>query len=83
MSHVMCHVSHVTCHMSSVTYIYIFFVVAQSSEAYRLRVCYQRGIQVTKEDISHKINVDEKSQIELLLKKKQPKYLLSRKVVTK
>ena len=40
-SHVTCHVSHVTCHMSNI-YIYIFF--GQNSEAYRWRVCYQRGL---------------------------------------
>jgi hypothetical protein len=33
----MCHMSHVTCHMSHV----VFF--GQSGEAYRWRVCYQRG----------------------------------------
>ena len=33
MSYVTCHMSHVMCHMS------IFF-----GEAYRLRVCYQRGL---------------------------------------
>ena len=40
MSRVMCHVSGVTCHLSHVT----FFGGGQSGEAYRLRVCYQRGL---------------------------------------
>ena len=44
MSHVMCHVlyhvSRVTCHVSHVT----FFFYGQSGEAYRWRVCYQRGL---------------------------------------
>ena len=44
MSYVMCHVtrqvSHVMCHMSHV----IFFFFRQSGEAYRWRVCYQRGL---------------------------------------
>ena len=35
MSHVMCHVSRVTCHI---------FFFWQSGEAYRWRVCYQRGL---------------------------------------
>ena len=51
MSHVTCHVSrhvsrqmsHVTCHVSHITIIIIFFF-AQSGEAYRWRVCYQRGL---------------------------------------
>ena len=33
----MCHMSHVTCHM------YFLFFFGQSGEAYRWRVCYQRG----------------------------------------
>ena len=50
MSHVMCHVSHVTCHVSCVTchnFFYLFFyffIFGQSGEAYRWRVCYQRGL---------------------------------------
>ena len=49
MSHVTCHVSHVMCHMSCVTF-HIFFLLLffcfslQSGEAYRWRVCYQRGL---------------------------------------
>ena len=45
MSCVTCHVSRVTCHVSHVTdhFIYFFFF-GQSGEAYRLRVCYQRGL---------------------------------------
>ena len=51
-SHVMCHVSHVTCHVSRVTchvshviYLFIFYLFfGQSGEAYRWRVCYQRGL---------------------------------------
>ena len=58
MSHVMCHVSHVTCHMSRVTchvshvkchmsrvtcHFFFSFLFWQSGEAYRWRVCYQRG----------------------------------------
>ena len=42
-SRVTCHVSHVTCHMSSVTFFFFLFF-GQSGEAYRLRVCYQRGL---------------------------------------
>ena len=38
MSRVMCHMSHVTCHL----FIYLFF--GQTGEAYRWRVCYQRGL---------------------------------------
>ena len=41
-SHVTCHMSHVTCHISHVT-CHIFFFW-QSGEAYRWRVCYQRGL---------------------------------------
>ena len=40
--HVMCHVSRVTCNVSHVTFFSSFFL--QSGEAYRLRVCYQRGL---------------------------------------
>ena len=36
----MCHMSHVTFHMSHVA----FFFFGQSGEAYRWRVCYQRGL---------------------------------------
>ena len=35
---VMCHVSHVTCH------IFFFFFFGRNGEAYRWRVCYQRGL---------------------------------------
>ena len=38
MSHVTCHVSHVTCHM------YLKKKIGQSGEAYRWRVCNQRGL---------------------------------------
>ena len=42
MSRATCHVAHVMCHMSSVTcHIYFFW---QSGEAYRWRVCFQRGL---------------------------------------
>ena len=49
MSHVTCHMSHVTCHMSHVTchmsrFIYLFFFFRKIGEAYRWRVCYQRGL---------------------------------------
>ena len=51
MSHVTCHVSHVTCHMSHVACdmsqffnFYLIFFFGQSGEAYRWRVCYQRGL---------------------------------------
>ena len=40
MSRVMCHISRVTCHMY---FIFILFF-GQSGEAYRWRVCYQRGL---------------------------------------
>ena len=40
MSRVMCHVSRVTCHVSHV----IFLFYGQRGEAYRWRVCYQRGL---------------------------------------
>ena len=40
-SHVTCHVSRVTCHMSHVFFCFFFW---QSGEAYRWRVCYQRGL---------------------------------------
>ena len=49
-SHVTCHVSHVTCHMSRVTChmshvtCHFSFLFGQSGEAYRWRVCYQRGL---------------------------------------
>ena len=39
---VTCHVSHVTCHMS-IFFIFLFFF-GQSGQAYRWRVCYQRGL---------------------------------------
>ena len=39
---VTCHVSRVTCHMSHFFYFYFFF--GQNGEAYRWRVCYQRGL---------------------------------------
>ena len=42
-----CHVSRVTCHVSGVTchmYFLFFFFFGQSGEAYRWRVCYQRGL---------------------------------------
>ena len=38
MSRVTCHVSRVTCH------IFFSFFFRQSGEAYRWRVCYQRGL---------------------------------------
>ena len=41
--HVSCHVSRVTCHMSHVNFFFFFFF-GQSGEAYRWRVCYQRGL---------------------------------------
>ena len=48
MSHVTCHVSRVTCHMSRVTchvsHVIFFIFFLQSGEAYRWRVCYQRGL---------------------------------------
>ena len=50
MSHVMCHLSRVTCHMSRVAcqvsqvIIILIFFFGQSGEAYRWRVCYQRGL---------------------------------------
>ena len=48
MSRVTCHVSRVTCHMLHVTcnifFIFIFIFFLQSGEAYRWRVCYQRGL---------------------------------------
>ena len=40
MSHVMCHVSHVT--YINIFIYFIFF--GQRGEAYRWRVCYQRGL---------------------------------------
>ena len=45
-SRVMCHVSRVTCHVSHVTCHIFFFFFGQSGEAYRSRVCYQRGLVV-------------------------------------
>ena len=42
MSHVTCHVSRVTCPMSHV--IFFFFFFGRTAEAYRWRVCYQRGL---------------------------------------
>ena len=41
-SRVTCHVSCVTCHVSHVIFFCLFF--GQSGEAYRWRVCYQRGL---------------------------------------
>ena len=44
-SHVMCHMSRVTCHVSHVTcHFFSPFFFGQSGEAYRWRVCYQRGL---------------------------------------
>jgi hypothetical protein len=53
-SRVTCHVSRVTCHMSRVTchvffffffnFFFFFFFFGKSGEAYRGRVCYQRGL---------------------------------------
>ena len=40
---VTCHVSRVTSHMSCI-FFYYYFLVLQSGEASRLRVCYQRGL---------------------------------------
>ena len=40
-SRVMCHMSHVMCHMSRVM---CHFFFGQIGEAYRWRVCYQRGL---------------------------------------
>ena len=37
----MCHMSRVTCHMSQ---FFFYFFFGQSGEAYRWRVCYQRGL---------------------------------------
>ena len=48
MSCVMCHVSRSTCHMSGVT-----FFFRQSGEAYRWRVCYQRGLPRQVYDCKH------------------------------
>ena len=39
LSHVTCDISHVTCHVSL-----FFFFFGLSGEAYRWRVCYQRGL---------------------------------------
>ena len=56
MSHVMCHVSCVMCHMSQVKchmshfflfffiYLFYFYLFGQGGEAYRWRVCDQRGL---------------------------------------
>ena len=44
MSLVMCHVSRVTCHVSHVMFLFFLFFFGQSGEAYRWRVCYQRGL---------------------------------------
>ena len=46
MSHVACHVSHVICHVSRITcpMSHVFFFYGQTGEAYRWRVCYQRGL---------------------------------------
>ena len=49
MSHVTCHVSCVTCHVSHVMchmpiLLFIYFFLGQLGEAYRWRVCYQRGL---------------------------------------
>ena len=41
---VTCNVSRVTCHVSNVTCHFFFFFFGQSGEAYRWRVCYQRGL---------------------------------------
>ena len=41
MSHVMCHMSRVSCRMSRVTYNFFY---DRDGEAYRWRVCYQRGL---------------------------------------
>ena len=50
-SHVTCYVSRVTCqgvtcHVSHVTFFIFYFIILfwQSGEAYRWRVCYQRGL---------------------------------------
>ena len=43
-SRVTCHVSRVTCHVSHVTFLFYFLFFGQSGEAYRWRVCYQRGL---------------------------------------
>ena len=42
-SHVTCHISRVMCHVSHVTFFFFLFS-GQFSEAYRWRVCYQRGL---------------------------------------
>ena len=41
-SRVTCHMSHVTCHFFSPFFYFLFF--GKSGEAYRWRVCYQRGL---------------------------------------
>ena len=40
------HVSRVTCHVSNANFIFLFiiFFLGQLGEAYRWRVCYQRGL---------------------------------------
>ena len=43
LSHVTCHMSHVTCHVSHVTFFLLLFS-GLFGEAYRWRVCYQRGL---------------------------------------
>ena len=43
MSRVTCQVSRVTCHVSHVIFLF-YFLGGQSGEAYRWRVCYQRGL---------------------------------------
>ena len=43
----MCHVLRVTCHVSHVTIFFLFIIIfffGQFGEAYRWRVCYQRGL---------------------------------------
>ena len=43
-SHVMCHMSRVTCHNVHVIFFFFLLFSGQSGEAYRWRVCYQRGL---------------------------------------
>ena len=43
-SHVTCRMSRVTCHMSHVICLLFLLLFGQSGEAYRWRVCYQRGL---------------------------------------
>ena len=40
----MCHVSCVTCHVSQFFSLFFYFFFGQCGEAYRWRVCYQRGL---------------------------------------